>query len=189
MFSYNELKPGTFIILNGKPWEVLEYEFLRMQQRKPVGKTKIRNMITHAVQDKTFHQSDFIEEAEIEKKDIKYLYGNRGEHWFAYADNASKRFQLKEDRLGNQILYLKPNIVLIALLFGGEVVGTKLPIKADYKVIEAPPSIKGDTASGGNKAVTIESGAKVNVPLFINTGDVIKVNTETGNYVERVKKA
>lgn len=188
MLSYNELKPGAFIILEGRPWEVLEYEFLRMQQRKPVSKTKIRNMVTGAVQDRTFHQNDSIEEAEIERKDIKYLYGHRGEHWLSYTDDASKRFQLKEDRLGNQVLYLKPNMIFTALLFNGEIVGVKLPIKADFKVIEAPPSIKGDTASGGNKTVTIESGAKVSAPLFINIGDVIKVNTETGSYVERVEK-
>jgi len=189
MLSYNELKPGTFIILEGKPWEVLDYEFLRMQQRKPVSKTKIRNMVTGAVQDRTFHQSDSIYEAEIEKKDLKYLYGHRNEHWFSYPEDPSKRFKIEEERLQNQIGYLKPNIILTALTFNGEVVGIKLPIKAEYKVTDAPPAIKGDTASGGNKAVTIESGAKVNVPLFISIDDVIRVNTETGAYVERVEKA
>jgi len=189
MLSYNELKPGTFIILEDRPWEVLDYEFLRMQQRKPVSKTKIRNMVTGAVQDRTFHQNDSIEEAEIEKKDLKYLYGHRGEHWFVYPDDPSKRFKIDGERLAGQVLYLKPNIILTALTFGGEIVGTKLPIKAEYKVVEAPPAIKGDTASGGNKAVIIESGAKVNVPLFISSGDIIRINTETGSYVERVQKA
>lgn len=189
MLSYNELKPGTFIILDGKPWEVLEYEFLRMQQRKPVSKTKIRNMITGAVQDRTFHQNDSIKEAEIEKKDLKYLYGHRGEYWFSYSDDPFKRFKIDEERLIGQIEYLKNNMILTALTFGGEVVGTKLPIKAEYKVVEAPPAIKGDTASGGNKAVVIESGAKINVPLFISSGDIIRINTETGSYVERVEKA
>lgn len=189
MLSYNELKPGTFIILDDKPWEVLEYEFLRMQQRKPVSKTKIKNMVTGAVQDRTFHQNDSIEEAEIEKKDLKHLYGHRGEYWFVYPNDPSKRFKIEEERLAGQVLYLKPNMMLTALTFGGEIVGTKLPIKAEYKVVEAPPAIKGDTASGGNKAVIIESGAKVNVPLFISSGDIIRINTETGSYVERVEKA
>lgn len=189
MLSYNELKPGIFIILEGRPWEILEYEFLRMQKSKPVSKTKIRNMITGAVQDRTFHQNDYIQEAEIEKKDLKYLYGHRGEYWFCYPENPSKRFKVEEERLVGQIEYLKSNMILTALTFSGEVVGTKLPIKVEYKVVEAPPSIKGDTASGGNKAVTIESGAKVNAPLFINVGDVIRVNTEMGTYVERVEKA
>ncbi len=189
MLSYNELKPGVFIIVEGKPWEVLEYEFLRMQQRKPVSKTKLRNMVTGAVQDRTFHQNDSIYEAEIEKRDLKYLYGHKGEHWFSYPHDPSKRFKIEEEKLQGQIGYLMPNIILTALTFNGEVVGTKLPIKAEYKVIEAPPAIKGDTASGGNKAVTIESGAKVNVPLFINVDDIIRINTETGAYVERVEKA
>jgi len=189
MLSYNELKPGTFVILEGRPWEILVYEFLRMQQRKPVSKTKIRNMITGAVQDRTFHQNDSIKEAEIEKKNLRYLYGHRGEYWFVYPNDPSKRFKVEEERLAGQISYLKPNMILTALTFSGEIVGTKLPIKAEYKVVEAPPAIKGDTASGGNKAVIIESGAKVNAPLFINVGDVIRVNTEMGTYVERVEKA
>lgn len=189
MLSYNELKPGVFIILEGKPWEVLEYEFLRMQQRKPVSKTKLRNLINGSVQERTFHQNDSIHEAEIEKKDLKYLYSNRGEYWFIYPNDPSKRFKIEEERLAGQAIYLKPNIILTALTFNGEIVGTKLPIKAEYKVIEAPPAIKGDTASGGNKAVVIESGAKINVPLFINSGDIIRINTETGSYVERVEKA
>jgi len=189
MLSYNELKPGTFIILDGKPWEVLEYEFLRMQQRKPVSKVKIRNMITGTVQDRTFHQNDSIEEAEIEKKSLKYLYSHRGEYWFCYSDNPSKRFKMEEARLSGQVAYLKPDMILTALTFAGEIVGIKLPIKAEYKVVEAPPAVKGDTAAGGNKTVVIESGAKVNVPLFINSGDIIRINTETGSYVERVEKA
>lgn len=189
MLSYNELKPGVFIILDGKPWEVLDYEFLRMQQRKPVAKTKLKNLINGSVQERTFHQNENIEEAEIEKKDLKYLYGHRGEHWFAYPDDSSKRFKIEEARLAGQVEYLKPDIILTALVFNGEIVGTKLPIKAEYKVVEAPPAIKGDTASGGNKPVIIESGAKVNVPLFINSGDIIRINTETGSYVERVEKA
>ena len=189
MLSYNELKPGTFIILDDKPWEVLEYEFLRMQQRKPVAKTKIRNLLTGSVQDRTFHQNDSIYEAEIEKKDLKYLYGHRGEHWFIYPEDPGKRFKIEEEQLASQVDYLKSNMILTALTFKGEVVGTKLPIKAEYKIIEAPPAIKGDTASGGNKAVTIESGAKINVPLFIGEGDIIRVNTEMGTYVERVEKA
>ena len=80
-------------------------------------------------------------------------------------------------------------MILVALTFEDNIVGTKLPIKAEYKVTDAPPAIKGDTASGGNKTATLESGAKVNVPLFISTGDVVRVNTETGAYVERVEKA
>ena len=122
-------------------------------------------------------------------KDIKYLYGHRGEHWFCYPKDPSKRFQISEEKLGAQVLYLKPNMILVALTFEDNIVGTKLPIKAEYKVMDAPPAIKGDTASGGNKTVTLESGAKVNVPLFISTGDTVRVNTETGSYVERVEKA
>ncbi len=120
---------------------------------------------------------------------MKYLYGHRGEHWFHYPNDPSKRFKIDEERLAGQVLYLKPNIILTAITFGGEIIGAKLPIKADYIVVEAPPAIKGDTASGGNKVVVIESGAKVNVPLFISSGDIIRITTDLGSYVERVQKA
>ncbi len=184
--AYNELKPGTFLDIDGEPWEVLEFAFLRMQQRKPVAKTKLRNLVTGRVMEQTFHQSDKIEEADLQKEDIKFIYANRGEFWFTAPNDPSKRFSLPEKKIVGKSEFLKPNMILIALKFGDDVVEVKMPIKVEYKVIEAPPAIKGNTAQGGNKSVTIEGGGKVLTPLFVNEGDIIRVNTETGDYVERV---
>src|SRR5882672_8365148 len=100
MLSYNELKKGTLFVLEEQPYEVLEYEFLRMQQRKPVSKTKIRNLITGKIVERNFHQNESFEEANIEKRAIKYLYTHRDEFWFAELDNPSKRFPFKADFLG-----------------------------------------------------------------------------------------
>lgn len=187
-FSYNELKPGNYIIVDGEPWEVLEFEFLRMQQRKPVSKTKLRNIITSRIQERTFHQSDVIEEAELEKMDSRFLYESRGVYWFDEAGNPKNRFSFKKEELSAISDYLKPNLEISALKFESKIISIELPVKVDYKVIEAPPAIKGDTAQGGTKMVIIESGAKVNVPLFINQDDIIRVNTQSGQYVERVEK-
>lgn len=184
--AYNELKPGTFIILDDEPWEVLDFAFLRMQQRKPVAKTKLKNLVTGRLLEQTFHQSDKIEEADLTKEDIKFIYTNRGEFWFTAPNDPSKRFSLPTPKIAGNPEFLKPNMILTALKFNDGIVEVKMPIKVEYKVTEAPPAIKGNTAQGGNKLVTIEGGAKVSTPLFINEGDIIRVNTETGQYVERV---
>lgn len=187
-FSYNELKPGTFIIFEGQPYEVLEFAFLRMQQRKPVSKTRLKNLITGKVKEQTFHQSDVLEEAELEKMKSRFIYESRGVYWFDEIGNLKNRFSFTKEEIGRGAEFLKPNMEIVALKFKGKIINVELPIKAAYKVVEAPPSIKGDTAQGGNKTVIIETGMKVNTPLFINQDDIILVNTQTGEYVERVKE-
>lgn len=186
MLSYSELKVGTFFIMNGEPYEVLEYAFLRMQQRKPVTQTKIKNLITGKVINQTFHQNDSFKEASLERKKSKYLYNNRGDFVFCDADNPSKRVTLKEDQVGDQGKFLKANTIIDALLFGDKIINIILPIKVELEVVEAPPSVKGSTVTGGNKLVKLETGAEINVPMFINQGDVVRVNTQTGEYTERV---
>lgn len=192
MLVYSEIKPGTYIVLDGQPYVVMEYKFLRMQQRKPVAQTKIKNLVTGKTIEKTFQQSDKIKEAEIETKEIRYLYSNRGEFWFSEKDNPGKRFKLEENLIENYANLLKPDSIVEAIVFSTQeedkIIGIKLPIKIDLKVVEAPPGVKGDTAQGGNKQVVTETGASITTPLFINEGDVIRINTETKEYVERVRK-
>lgn len=186
MLSYTDLRKGVLFILDGDPYEVIESNFLRMQQRKAVVQTKIRNLATGKILDRNWQGSDNFEEAEIERKQAVFLYANRGEYWFHAKGDPKARFSLKDEFLGEQGQFLKPNTEVETMLFEGRVIKVKMPIKMEYKVIEAPPSIKGNTAQGGTKTVTLEGGAKVNVPLFVNQDDVIRVNTETGEYVERV---
>lgn len=189
MLSYNELKPGIYIIFNGEPYRVEAFEFLRMQQRKPVAKTKIKNLITGKILERNFQQSDFFEEAEIERIKSRFIYSSRGEFWFSEIDNPKNRFNLKMDIVGEAEKFLKPDLETTALKFKDKIINIELPIKVDYKIIEAPPAIKGDTAQGGVKVAVIETGAKINVPLFISEGDVVRVNVQTEEYVERVEKA
>ena len=188
MLIYNELKPGKYIVLEGQPYEIMEYNFLRMQQRKPVAQTKIKNLITGKTMEKTFHQNDKIEEAEIEKKQIKYLYNHKGEFWFCHEKDLSERFKLEQNIIGNSGDLLKANTIVEANIFNNQIIGINLPIKVELKVVEAPPSIKGDTAQGGTKQVKVETGAMINVPLFINEGDIIRINTQTKEYVDRASK-
>ncbi len=174
--------------MDGAPYEVLSSHVFRMQMRKPVNQTKLKNIITGKVTERSFHQSEVMPEADIESENIKYLYHNRGEFWFCDEKDASKRFKLSEEIFGDGAKYIKPNTLVEAMVFDEKVIGVKLPIKVELKVTEAAPAVKGDTAQGASKQVTMETGLVLNVPLFINEGDVLKINTETGQYTERVDK-
>ena len=189
MLSYGELKKGVMFVLDGQPYEVLDSGFLRMQQRKAVMQTKIRNLINGKVLDRNWQASDEFEEAEIERRNAMFIYASKEEYWFHEEGNPKNRFSMNADLLGDSVKFLKPNTPVVTTVFKEKIIGVKLPVKMDFKVTEALPSVKGNTAQGGNKSVEIEGGAKIAVPLFINTDDVIRINTETGLYVERVDKS
>jgi elongation factor P len=158
-----------------------------MQQRKPVNQTKLKNLITGKVAEITFHQSDKIDEIEIDENEIKYLYTNRGEFWFCDPKDPSKRFSFTEEQVGLGGKFLKPNSLIKRLTWEDKQIGFKFPVKVELKVVEAPPAVKGDTAKGGSKQIKLETGAIINAPLFIEEGEIIRINTDTGEYVERVK--
>lgn len=187
--AYNEILPKTVIVLNGEPFLVLDAHVFRKQQRKPVNQTKIKSLKTGRVIEQTFHQNENAEEAELEKKSIEFIYENRGEYWFCDAGKPQNRFSLPENVAGESVRYMKPKAEVEALVFDNEIIGIKIPIKVDLIVKEAAPAVKGNTVQGGSKEVILETGAKVQVPMFINAGDVVRLNTETGTYVERVTKA
>jgi elongation factor P len=186
MLEYSEITERKYIVLEGDPWEVITSHVFRKQQRKPVNATKIKNLITGRVTERSFHVSEKVEEAEIDNKEAKYLYTNRGEFWFCDPKDPSNRFQLKEEILGTRGKFLKSNSIIEVLYFGEKVIGVRIPIKVELKVIEAHPAVKGNTAQGASKMVKLETGAEIQVPMFIKEGEIIKVNTETGEYAERV---
>ena len=189
--EYNELKVGTIFRKNEDPapYEVLEYAFIRMQQRKPVTQLKIKNLLTGKVQDYAAHQNESFYEVEIESQDVIFIYHQKGQYWFHEAGKPAARFSLTDEVIGEAGKFLKQNTPVKAYKFGDKIINVELPVKMEFRVVEAPPAIKGDTAQGGTKVVVLETGAKVNAPLFINEGDIIRVNTSTGEYVERVEKA
>lgn len=185
MFNYNEITSGKFIVYEGTPYEVLEARIFRMQQRKPVNQAKLRNVMTGKVTEITFHQADTVKEAEIDKREVRYLYNSRGQWWFAESNDPKARFSLSVEAVGGGGRFLKANSLIEILSWNGKLIGLKFPIKVDLKVTEAPPAVRGDTSKGGTKQITLETGAVVNTPLFINEGDTVRINTETGEYVER----
>jgi elongation factor P len=191
MLEYNEITERKYIIFENEPYEVIDSHVFRKQQRKPVNATKMRNLLTGRIVEHSFHVSDKAEEADISKREMKYLYTAKSEYWFCEAANPAKRFPLPETLVGEAGRFLKQNTIVDALIFDdssdeGKIIGLKLPIKMDLKVTEAHPAVKGNTAQGGTKAVKLETGVEIQVPMFIKEGDVIRVNTETGQYTDRV---
>lgn len=190
MLEYNEIRERKIILWEGEPYEVVHSHVFRKQQRKPVNATKIKNLITGRVAEISFGSSEKVEEADIITRPAKFLYIAKGEVWLCDAKDPSKRFSLKEDIVGEKIKFVKANTELELIIFTNDddderVIGIKVPVKVELKVTEAPPAIKGSTMTGGNKVVTLETGATTNVPMFIETGEIIRINTETGEYVER----
>lgn len=190
MLEYSEVKERKIILWEGQPYEVLSSHVFRKQQRKPVNATKLKNLITGRVAEVSFASSDKVEEADIITRPAKYLYIAKGEVWFCDPKDPSKRFSLKEDVVGDKIKFVKTNTEIEQTIFVNDdeeelVIGVKVPVKVELKVTDAPPSIKGSTVTGGNKVATVETGATVQVPLFINIGETIRINTDTGEYVER----
>ena len=194
MLDYSEVAVHKYIIYENEPWEVLGSHVFRKQQRKPVNAVKLRNLITGRITETTFHVSDRVEEADIDKKEVKYLYtkgvparqsGGR-EFWFSETNDPSKRFQLPEEMIGYGAKFLKPNIVVDVMLFDEKIIGIKVPIKMELKVIEAHETTKGNTAQGATKSVKLETGVEIHVPMFVKEGDVVRVNTETGEYTDRI---
>lgn len=189
ILSYNEIVQRKVIEYNGDPYEVLSSHVFRMQQRKPVNQTKLRHLVSGKVLEISFHQSETVPEADIGKMEATYLYTNRGESWFAEAGNPKNRFAFPENAVHDKVQWLIQNAPVEVLLYKENPMTVDIPIKVDLKVTEAPPAVKGDTATGGSKQVVLESGAAVSTPLFINEGDVIRINTDSGEYTERVEKA
>lgn len=187
MLSHTDLKKGTQFILQGQPCEVLESSLNFRGRGSSVMQTKIKNLISGNITPQTFRQADTFEEAEITKIALEFVYANRGKFVFAKASNKSKRIELSEAQIGEGTKFLKANQEVVGLNFQGRIINVVLPVKVELKVTEAPPGIKAGRAEAGTKQVTLESGAKINAPLFIKQGDIVEVNTDTVEYVRRVE--
>ena len=187
MLSYFDLRKGVKFILDGEPFEVLEFQQMYKAQDAVVARTKIKNLINGKVLEKTFHQSEIFDEADLGKVEVRFIYSRLDKLYFAEAENLSKRFELTEEQIGEGVKFLKQNQILTGITSQGKIINVVLPIKVQLKVAEAPPGVKGDRAQGGTKTVTLETGAQINVPLFVETGDIVEVNTETGEYGRRIE--
>lgn len=190
--EYNEVKERKYIVFKDEPYEIMESHVARTQQRKPQNQVKMKNLINGKVIPGTFYATDKVEEAEVLKREAKFIYANKGEYWFCNVDNPKERYTIEDNILSDNVKFLKADTIVDLLIFEYNdeetIIGLKLPIKMTFTVKDAPPAIRGNTSGGGNKLVTLETGAQITTPLFIEAGEQLIVNTETGEYVERANK-
>ncbi len=175
---------GRVIKLNGEPYIIIKTDHHKMGRGGAVLKIKCRNLINGNVLERTYQGTEKAEEAETETKKANFMYKDKEQAYFM--DNASyEQFDLPLEEIGDAAMFLKDGTDVDVLYFEGKPVSVSLPIKMDLKVVSAPPGVKGNSAGNVNKQVELETGAKINVPMFINEGDVIRINTDSGEYVER----
>lgn len=186
--QYNELTPKKTVVMDGDPYIVLDNTTIKKGRGKASNNVKMKNLRSGGVVELTFHQSDVLDEAELEKRDVKFLYHNKGEHWFCDPTNPSDRYHLSDEIVGNLADFVKENSILQAVVFNDEIMNVLTPIKVELVVKEASEAVKGNTSSSATKEVTLETGFVLQVPQFINQGDVIAVNTELKQYSERISK-
>lgn len=186
MLDFSEIKLGKIIAVNDQPYKVVLAQHSKQARSGAVLRTKLKNLINGSVIEKTFSGSDKAEEASLETTKANFLYSD-GDNYNFMDQETFEQFSFSKEDIGESVQFLREGTIVDILKFNGKSVNIGLPTKMEFKVITAPPGIKGDTAGSATKQVTIETGAQIKCPLFVNEGDIIRVNTETGDYVERVK--
>ena len=184
--GFSDLSRGLVIELDGQPWEIIDYQRHKMQQRAPVTRLKMKNLLNGSVVERTFQQySTGFTAADVDTRPPQYLYPD-GNFYFFMDQETFDQYDLTKEILGDALDYLKEQAMVDILLYNGAPISVKLPTHAELEVTETPPGFRGDTAQGGNKPATLETGLRVNGPMFISHGTIIRVDTRTGEYTERV---
>lgn len=185
MISSNDLRPGTTIEMEGVAYTVVDFQHVKPGKGAAFVRTKLKNIRTGNVNEVTFRAGEKIARAIMEKKEYQYMYVTGEE--FNFMDNETyDQITLTRDKLGDSAKWLKEGMNVEILYFQGAIMGVSIPNFVELEITETPPGVKGDTASGGGKPATLEGGAVVQVPFFVNTGDKIRVDTRTGEYLDRV---
>jgi len=184
LISTNEFKTGLTIEFNGEIFTVIEFQHVKPGKGAAFVRSKLRNIRTGAVVEQTFRAGEKVAKAHIERKTMEYLYYD-GENYVAMDNETYEQLYLQKRHFDGRDKYLKDNMQLNILMYGTEVIGVELPNHVELKVIETEPGIKGDTATGATKNAILETGATVQVPLFVEQGDVLRIDTRTGEYIER----
>jgi len=185
MISTNDFHTGVTVEIDGQPWVVVDFQHVKPGKGSAFVRAKIKNVITGAVLERTFNAGEKLPRALIERKEAQYLYSVGDD--FTFMDvQTYEQITVNRSDIGNGAQYLKENMSVFILSYDNRVIGVEVPNFVDLQVVETDPGFRGDTATGGSKPAKLETGAIVKVPLFINVGDVIKVDTRTGTYIERV---
>ncbi len=186
MYESSDLRKGLKIEIDGEPYVVLQFNFVKPGKGQALYKCKLKNMLTGVQFDRTFRSSDKIKEASLEEHEMEYLYSDGEQYCFMNTSTYVQEF-LNPDQVGDAINFLKENTVCSILFFEGKPIGLSLPNFVDLRLVETDPWAKGDTAAGSTKPATLETGHVVQVPPFVEEGELVRIDTRTGEYVERVK--
>jgi elongation factor P len=186
-FSTNEFKPGLKVLLDGDPCSILDNEFVKPGKGQAFNRVKLRNLLNGRVWERTFKSGESLEAADVMETDMSYLYSD-GEFWhFMKTDGSFEQFPADKAAVADALNWLKEEDVYVVTLYNGNPINVTPPNFVEIEVVETDPGLKGDTAQGGSKPATLASGAVVKVPLFVNIGDVLRVDTRTGEYQNRVR--
>ncbi|NLX91062.1 MAG: elongation factor P [Firmicutes bacterium] len=185
MISSNDFQTGLTIELDGEIYMVIEFQHVKPGKGAAFVRSKLKNLRSGSITEKTFRAGEKVARALIEKKEMEYLY-NAGEEYIFMDTESYEQVSLTANQLGDNLNFLKENMRLLVMVFKGEVIGVELPHSVELAVVETEPGFKGDTAAGGSKPAKLETGFVVQVPFFINEGDILRIDTRTGEYLERV---
>jgi len=185
VISTNDFRTGVTIEIDGQPWVVVDFQHVKPGKGSAFVRAKIKNVITGSVLERTFNAGEKLPRAHIERREAQYLYGMGDELTFMDV-TTYEQVTLSREVVGEGVLYLKENTNVYIMSYEGRVIGVEIPNFVELQVVETEPGFKGDTATGGTKQAKLETGAVVKVPLFVNVGDVLKIDTRTGEYIERV---
>ena len=187
MYSTPDFRKGLKVEIEGTPYVIVDFQHVKPGKGGAFVRTKLKNLLSGGVVDKTFRAGEKVGKPDINQSNMQFLYSDGEGYHFMNVDTYDQ-VQVREEELGSGKNFLKENIIVEVLEYNGKVIGIDLPNFVSLKVVEAEPGIKGDTATGATKPAKMETGAELNVPLFINEGDLLKIDTRTGSYVERVKE-
>ena len=186
--NFSDLSKGLVLELDGQPWQVMDYERHKMQQRAPVTRIKMKNLLSGAVVERTFQRYDTgFSLADMSNRPTQYLYTD-GEFYYFLDQESFDQYELTKDILGSALDYLTEQMMVEVVFYKGSAINLNLPTHVELNVTETPPAFRGDTAQGGTKPATMETGLKVNVPMFITPGTKVRIDTRTGTYTERVSQ-
>lgn len=184
MISSNDFRPGVTIEIDGMVWQIVEFQHVKPGKGAAFVRAKMKNLQTGSVVERTFNAGEKVPNAQVDRKPMQYLYQADGSYYFMDSETYDQ-IMLTKEQLGNALNFITENMEITVLFFNETVIGVDIPNAVELKVVETEPGIRGDTATGGVKPAKLETGYVVKVPLFINEGDVLKIDTRSGAYLER----
>lgn len=185
MISSNDFRPGVTVELEGQVWQVVEFQHVKPGKGAAFVRTKMKNLQTGSVIERTFNAGVKVPKAQVERKPMQYLYNDEGTSFYFMDNESYDQIMLTKEQLEDAIHFIKEEMEVTVLFFNGSVIGVDIPNSVELKVVETEPGIRGDTATGATKPAKLETGYIVRVPLFVNEGDVLRIDTRSGAYLER----